>query len=287
MKISVIGTLKGLAVAALVAASLASPSAPVQAACETLNTYFEAAISGGAVLPAGTLVLFVVPDGSTATITGTFRGMQDETASITGTGTLTGKVLTGTFDITGDVTATGLTFSGKLKGSKLKLKVENAIGQKVKVNGVGPGGGRTFVTALIDGEPWSADADGVYAEWYDLYRQLQVNGTRVDGPVAYSVIGLGILDTGLHFPYTYPLGQSSSLVGIGAYNHADENGTPSLYMTDSQNTGSMTICSFDTKRGAIAGTFYFTAAPIGGGTPVSVTEGSFRMPVRIAKQQAP
>src|SRR5262249_23688857 len=96
------------------------------------------------------------------------------------------------------------------------------------------------------------------------------------------------VDTGLHFPRTYALGSVSALTGVGEYS-ADEDGTLSSYTTDAQNMGSMTICSFDTKKGYATGTFSFVAGQgnQAGGTPVSVAGGTSRLPVDIVKQQYP
>jgi hypothetical protein len=246
---------------------------------------FEATVSGGSILPAGTLQLAVFPNGTSVTINGTFTGNAGESAILTGTLTLAGNVLTGTVDISGDINASGLTFSGKLNGKKTKLKMEltDAFGAKRKLK-AGPLPGGAFLMATVDGAPWVADPGTEAADWNTNYRQLQVSGYHFFPDGSINGVALGILDTGLNFPYEFQLGEQSQRVGSGIYTEASAYSTVQTWRTDATHTGTLTICSFNPKKGRISGTFSFDSTPLFfEGPPVSVLGGSFSLAVHVPK----
>jgi len=254
--------------------------------CEHLGSFYQATVLGGNLLPVGWLDLYVVPDGATVAITGSFTGDAPLNATVTGTAKVSGEHFHGTLDLSGDVNLSGLKFSGTLKRTKLKMKLKDDSGHSVTVK-AGPGAYLYgFIAAKVDGALWVADHMSFQGTWLSVELQLNLRGSRYGSRQAVTGISLSIADTGLHFPWTYTLGSLNALTGVGEYVSVDEDGTRSSFITDAQNTGSMTICSFNTKKGYATGTFSFVAGPIGqqSDTSVTVTDGSFRMPVYIPPQ---
>lgn len=135
----------------------------------------------------------------------------------------------------------------------------------------GGGGGTGPLSARVDGVAWSAPEAAVQALASSAPGQLGFIGVSLTAPSISMGLTLGFIPG----PGTYPLGVNnfSNAGGVGT---VSTNGVGALTPL-SGDAGTVTIATLTSTR--ITGTFAFVAEPVGGGTPVVVTDGNFDVPL--------
>lgn len=146
--------------------------------------------------------------------------------------------------------------------------------------GGGNGGGDSPFRATIDGQSWSADASSVTVTPGSAGApgSLVITGTRVTSGSDFRAISLllGFIEG----PGTYALGVNFGTNGGGSatVTIAAGGATTSFMTVLSGAAGAVTVTRL--SGGRIAGTFAFEADPtVGASTAVSVTSGSFDVPL--------
>lgn len=138
----------------------------------------------------------------------------------------------------------------------------------------GPSGGSASLSATIDGQAWTSEAQYLQA---GLTQQspghFPVYGAR--GTSASSITGITLNLTSIPGPGTYPLGTTSNVAG----GMASVNVGSSVWSTPlSGEAGTVTITSIG--NGRVAGSFAFVAEAVSGGTGTkTVTNGQFNVPL--------
>jgi len=148
-----------------------------------------------------------------------------------------------------------LTFAqgSALLGKSLKAALK---GQTIANNSGGGGFGNNSVTMKVNGSSWKALVAGAV---YDTSTgEFDLDGVRKNPD---SVLTL-VVSSGVTGPGTYalPAGMSFYITKTQVY----------------QNTGgTLTITTLDEAGEKATGTFSFTGNPVGGGSPVTITNGAF------------
>ena len=143
--------------------------------------------------------------------------------------------------------------------------------------GTGPGSGAGTMSAQIDGQSWSSDAQTTQAiESAQTPGTYVLEGTKVTAGNAASAVSISLILYNIRTTGTYAIGVGPTAVGGTA---TLLQGSTGFNTPLSGSAGTVTITALSANR--IAGTFSFTAKPIvsGASSDQTVTSGQFDLTV--------
>ena len=136
--------------------------------------------------------------------------------------------------------------------------------------------GPPFVTAIINGIPWTVRAADHAFGQLTPESTLVVVGMAIEAPDIYQALGFQVGHVRATGTYTLSSSGDPGPINEGYYERHSGPGVQT-YATGEGNTGQVEITGIDPVEHIVVGTFSFTALLRGGTAVVRVRQGSFRV----------